>query len=428
MTRAALVVIVTAALVGGWVLAPVAPPTTDVPGLEPAAPAAAVCPIRLDRTADGKLTIGSTQIAPTRISVGNAGITATDQTVDVDEAGGAAVQFADLTSGGAAGAFVEFGVPAAAAAAVSRGEAGVTGVSCPSLLRTTSLIVGASTRNGESLELVLVNPYGSDAVVAIESSSEIGPDSAEELSAVVVPARSTVTRNLSGLLPLRNRLSLTISPVRGYVHAFVEGAGRGDRVLIEHVLPRNEWVSPVPSFEGQEGFIVVATNSPVEVEVRVDGWSDGTLLEGVFAAVIPPRGQLEIPFAEFETDLDIVRVLADGPVGVSVVVEGEAGRGATPANAEPLPEWLMPGPGSAGSVAWVGVPGEVDAIVEFLSLVSGGESFVVDVPAGTVSAVPMTDQLIGYTVRSDSPITVLWSVSDENGIGLGVPTPIPGGE
>lgn len=428
MKRVLLALAVAVALTGGWLAAPETVIVEDAPGLEPAAAAAAMCPLRLDRTSDGKLTIGSTLIAPARITVGNAGSILTDQSVLVDEAGGAAVQFNELTIGGSAGAFVEFGMTGAAAATVSRGESGVTAVSCPSLIRTTSLITGGSTRNAEPLELILINPYGSDAVVSVESSSEIGADSAEELSSVVVPARSTVTRDLSTLLPLRNRLSLAITPIRGLVHAFVEGSGGGDRVIIEHVDPRSEWVTPVPRFDGQQAFLVISTHSPVEVAVRVDGWSDGVLLEGVFSEVIPPRGQIEIPLSELEIPLDVAQILADGPVGVAMVIEGDAGRAVSPANAEPQAEWLMPGPGSAGSVAWVGVPGESDAIVEFLSLSDGGQSFTVDAPAGSLTAVPLDGQVIGYSLRSDSPITVLWSVSDDTGLGLGAPTPLPGGE
>ncbi|HSJ27911.1 MAG TPA: hypothetical protein VLB67_06845, partial [Acidimicrobiia bacterium] len=166
MTRMLLVVAVTVAVVVAWVIAPVPPPIEDSPGLEPAAAAAAVCPVRLDRTVDGKVTIGSTVLAPARITLGNAGLVTTDRSVDLDDAGGVAIQFEDLVLGGIGGAFVEFEVPSAAAASVSRGDAGVAAVTCTTLLRTSSLIVGGSTRNGESLDLVLVNPYGSDAVVS----------------------------------------------------------------------------------------------------------------------------------------------------------------------------------------------------------------------------------------------------------------------
>jgi hypothetical protein len=426
MTRMLLVVAVTTALVMAWVVAPVAPPVDVGPGLEPAAAAAAVCPVRLDRTVDGKVTIGSTVLAPARVTLGNAGVVATDRMVGVDDAGGAAIQFEDLVLGGFGGAFVEFEVAAAAAASVSRGDAGVAAVTCTSLHRTSSLIVGGSTRNGESLDLVLVNPYGSDAVVSVESSSEIGVDSADRLSSVVVPARSTVVRDLATVLPLRNRLSLTINPVRGLVHAFVEGGGRGDRLLIEQVHPGGEWILPVPRFEGQQTALVVASASPLEVAVRVDGWSDGEFVEGFESGTIPPRGQIEIPVGE--SDLDMVRVLADGPIAVSIVIDGEAGRAATPGNVTALPEWLMPGPGSAGSIAWVGAPGDADVVVDFLSLVSGDGSFRVEIPVGEMRAVPLDDQLVGYTLRADGPITVLWSVSDETGIGLGTPVPVPGGE
>lgn len=428
MTRIVLAVAVAAAMVGAWVVAPVQTGGDAGPGLEPAAAAAALCPLRLDRTVDGKLTVGSTLIAPARITVGNAGEVAVDEVFEVGGAGGAAVNFDELIAGGTAGAFVEFGVPTASAATVSRGDAGVAAVACPALLRNTSIISGSSTRNGESLDLILVNPYGADAVVAVESSSEIGADSAEELSSVVVPARSTVTRDIATLLPLRNRLSLAITPVRGLVHAFAEGGGGGDRVLIEHVDPKSDWITPVPDFDGQSTTVVVSSVSPVEVAMRVDGWSDGNLVEGVYSEVIPPRGQIEIALADLDVPLDIARILADGPIGVSLVSEGDAGRAATPVNGEAVLEWLMPGPGSAGSTAWIGVDGENDAVIEFLSLDADGESFTVTAAGGTVTAVPLDSQLIGYSLRADSPVTVLWSVSDETGIGLGAPSPLPGGE
>jgi hypothetical protein len=273
-----------------------------------------------------------------------------------------------------------------------------------------------------------VNPYGSDAVVAVESSSEIGPDSADELSAVVVPARSTVTRDLSTLLPLRNRLSLAISPVRGLVHAFVEGGGRGDRVVIEQAAPGGQWVTPVPAIGDQDVILVVSSVSPIEVALRIDGWSEGGLVEGLVSDTIPPRGQIEIRLADLGTPVDILHVLADGPIGASLVIEGDGGRAATPVNTEALPDWLMPGPGSTGSVAYVGNPGETDGVVDFQSLATGGQSFTIEVAAGGVTAVPLEDQVVGYALRANVPITVLWTVSDETGMGLGAPVPLRGGE
>lgn len=428
MTRALLAVAVTAALVGGWLSAPVPVQVEDDPGLEPAAAAAVVCPLRVDRTVDGSVAIGSTLVAPSRITVGDVGSVVTDVTVEVDRSGGATVPFTDLIAGGVSGAFIELGVPAAASAAVSRSDAGLTAVSCPSLLRTTSVITGASTRNGESLELVLVNPYGSDAVVAVESSSEIGADSADELAAVVVPARSTVTRDLSSLLPLRNRLSLVISPARGLVHAFVEGGGRGGRVVIEHTTPGAEWIAPVPDVEGQSATLVVSTVSPIEVAVRVDAWADGELVEGVFVETLPARGQVEIPLQDLDPAVEIVHVRADGPIGATIVLEGGSGRAASPANPLAFQEWLMPGPGAAGSTAWIAVPGDEDAVVELQSLTAGEPTFTVDIGAGRLVSVPLDDDGVGYILRADVPVTVLWSVIDESGLGLAAPSGLPGGE
>lgn len=428
MSRIVLSLGLTALLVAGWLATPFSPAPPDELGLEPAAAAAAVCPVRLDRTVGGKMTVASSVIAPARVTVGSGGEVVTDLIVPVGEAGGAAVLFEDLTVAGAAGAFVEFPVPTSAAATVSRGEAGVAGATCPTLVRTTSVITGASTGNSESLELILVNPYGSDAVVSVESASEIGPDSADSLASVVVPARSTVTRDIATLLPLRNRLSFTLTQVRGLVHAFVEGGGRGDRVMLEHVEPRSEWIAPVPVFDAAVTDLVISTASPVDVVFRLDGWVDGEFIEGVLSETIPARGQIEVVLSDLGVTFDIVQVSADGPVGVSIVADGEAGRAATPANGQALLEWLMPGPGSAGSVAWIGVTGESDATIEFLSLDPDVESFTVEAPLGVLTPVPLDGQPIGYTVRSNTPITVLWSVSDETGFGLGTPVPLPGGE
>ena len=428
MSRLLLAVSLAAVLVGGWLVTPLAAPSDDQIGLEPAAAAAAVCPVRLDRNVNGKLTVASTVVAPGRITVASGGAVTADLELPVGDAGGAFVPFDALTVGGAAGAFVEFPVPASAAATVSRGEAGVTGAACPTLIRTPSVITGASTRNSESLELILVNPYGSDAVVSIESASEIGPDSADALASVVVPARSTVTRDVASLLPLRNRLSFIITPLRGSVHAFVEGGGRGDRVVLEHTEPRSEWIAPIPQFDGSTTSIVVSTASPVDVVFRLDGWLAGSYVEGIISEVIPARGQIEIALSDLETMPQIVRLLADGPVGMTIAVDGETGRAATPANPEALLEWLMPGPGSLGSVAWIGAVGESDAMVEFLSLDPSAESFTVEAPVGVLTPVALDGQAIGYTLRSDSPVTVLWSVSDLTGLGLGTPVAVPGGE
>lgn len=427
MTRWFVAILAVGILVAGWAMTPVAPSEpAELILREPAATPTVVCPVTVERSSDGTIRIGSTSVTPVRLTFAQRGEVTADLSETVGSAGGLAVPYDDLGVGGRAGALLEYVADATAAASVSTGEAGVAAADCTPLTRSTSMLVGGSTANGQSLDLLLVNPYGSDAVVEVLSASEEGLDSADELSAVTVPARSSVVADVADLLPLRNRLSMTVTATRGLVHAFLVGGG-GDRVEIEQAAPAPQWVVPVPRVEGNTATLVIATASPVDITVAVDGRADGAASADLFTGTVPARGQVEIPIPD-DPAVDLAEVFADGPVVAAIVTEGDAGRGV--ANAVPLAEseWLMPGAGDPGGVAWVAVPGDADATLEFRSLSESGTSFTETVPAGRTTAVRLRPQEIGYFVRADVPVAIIWSVSDDTGIGLASAVSVPVGE
>jgi hypothetical protein len=64
MSRVMLAIVLSVTMAVGWISAPDRGPVDPPPRLEPAAAAAAVCPLRIDRTVDGQMTIASTVLLP----------------------------------------------------------------------------------------------------------------------------------------------------------------------------------------------------------------------------------------------------------------------------------------------------------------------------------------------------------------------------
>ena len=108
------------------------------------------------------------------------------------------------------------------------------------------MAIGGSTMSGETLDLVMTNPYAVDAVVWCGSSSENGDDSASEIASMLVPAGGTVVREqVSRCLPLRQSLSVRLDPQRGAVHAALLQTTSVDDIVVEGVPLAQDWWIPV---------------------------------------------------------------------------------------------------------------------------------------------------------------------------------------
>lgn len=416
MSRFVLALVLVGAMFFGWWTTPDAGVDPARELREPTTPPTAVCPITVDRVAAASVAIGATTIGDLRLTVAQGGEVASDTTVRPGDAGGVVVAADDLGLGGRSGLLVESEVTPWAASVITHGTAGVSAVGCQGLVRGPVILAGGSTRNEESLHLVLVNPYGADATAEVSSSSEAGLDSADELAVVAVPARSTVVRDVSGVLPLRSRISITVTPARGLVHAFLDGSGSGS-VAVEGVEPGGAWTIPVPTIEGAVASVVIATNSPVDVAAGVELRTPAGDVVPVFTGVVPARGQVEVVLGE-EAASGMLEIVSDGHVAAALVLEGDAGRAIAHGVAEPAPEWLLPGAGRPAGVAWVAVPGDADATIEFQSLTEGGPAFTATAAAGTTTAVELREDPTGWFARADADVAILWSIADDVDIAL----------
>lgn len=398
----------------------------DVPAgvFAPLAPAVSVCPIVLDRTTDGVIALAS-RVTGTAQGTGVAsGQVISEPLIEIDAAGAGSVPFGDVAISGAAGLLLELpGFESSASVTVT--GLGEAVANCTAPATSTTLAVGGSTRGGEGLDVVLVNPYAVDAVATVASSSEAGADSASELQTVFVPRSSVVVRDLDELLPLRNRLSVAITTSRGKVHGFLLQEVEQDRALIEAVVPGSTWYLPLaPAPTADSETVVVATASPQDVTVRVDGLIDGVWVEGLWEAVIPSRAQVELDLAELGVRPGALRVGSDGLIVAAFVSEGEGFKGATPMAPFLATEFVMPG-SAVAVTAQVAAASDLDATVVFLPVQSGLRPITVELRAGESTEVVLPASTAGFTVSSSSEVTVAWRSQGEQSLALSVAVPLP---
>lgn len=409
--------------VGAWLVRPGTIEPVRDRALEPQRPAFAGCFGAAERDVAALVSVGSIVRGDVIAQLVSPAGTAPVKEA-VDGAGAALVDFGDLGAAGTVGVLTEFpSADAAAAVTMRRGDATAATAMCTPPLTGSAIAIGASTGTGESAELVMTNPYAVDAVVAVESSSENGDDSASELASVLVPARTTVTRDLDGLLPLRTSLSVRLRVERGAVHAGILQEAQGDVASVEAVAPAQDWWLPVLAVANSGARLVIATDSPLPVNVVVDSYRAGTVSEAVFEGVVEARSQLDLDVGEVGELPMGIRVSSDGPVVVGLVVNGEQTRALSPATTLST-EWLLPGVGAFdGARAWVFNAGEVSAELVLQPLASGLAARAVEVPARAAVSVPMETGGAGMLIRSSSEVAVLWSTRN-GGLALGKGHPV----
>ncbi len=403
--QAVLVVVLAAS---AWMIRPAEPAVSSDVGFEPERAAFVGCVGRSERSTDAILAVGSVVRGDLRFTrvPGNADATVTGS---IDPSGGAVIDMTDVGAAGIVGVLTEMPSPDASAAVVMVGDGTASAAGCTSASTESVIAIGGSTMSGETLDLVMTNPYAIDAVVSVGSSSENGDDSASEIASILVPAGGTVVRQVSSLLPLRQSLSVRLEPQRGAVHAALLQTTSEDDAFVEAVPLAQDWWLPVLTVKDSSARLVVATDSPLPVNIQIDGYSAGDVTEAVFEGVVAPRSQLDIPLADLGGAPIGLRVSSDGLVAVGVVVDGASTRAVSPATTLSS-EWILPGSGSfENSRAWVFNPGEVEAELVFQPLAEGQPARSSTVPPGAAVSVPMEAAGAGMLVRSSSEIAVMWS-------------------
>jgi hypothetical protein len=421
--RIAQLVLLVAAGSAAWTMRAPAP-TVELPlEPEPAPPAFFGCVGRSGGDVGGGLAIGSTVrgSVTTGLVAGGGGVPVVGE---IDPAGGAVVPFESVRAAGAFGIIAELPTSEAGTVSVLTGPAGTAAASCTVASVTSVIAAGGSTGTGQGLQLVVTNPYALDALVAVSSSSEVGDDSAGQLASVLVPANTTVVEDLAAILPLRRSLSVRVAVERGAVHAALLQTLERDVAMVEAVEPAQDWWLPFPSPRNLPGRLVVSTDSLLPVEVQVDTYRGGTLTEAVATLEIPPRGQLDIPQADLGGPGAGLRVSADAPIVATLVLDGEGGRGVTPATPLLSAEWILAGAGGLGGRAWVFNPGEVPAELVLQPLAPANPARAAVVPPRSVAPVNLGDPgVAGYLLRSSSEIAAVW-VNREGGVAVATGTPI----
>ncbi|HEY5684457.1 MAG TPA: DUF5719 family protein [Acidimicrobiia bacterium] len=416
---------VASVVVASILVSPDTPVVDDVALPAPAPASVAVCPIWVDRSTTGSVVLGSSKPFAARSSVYAAGRQISDGEVVVDATGGARLGFDQVVVSGLAGLLME--VPDLdTAVGVSVTGLGIAAANCTAPVSSTTVAAGVSTRSGERVELILVNPYAVDASVSVSSSSEAGLDSAGELETIVVPSASVVTRDLDALLPLRNRMAVTITASSGHVHGFLVQHGGTDRAMLEAVTPQASWFLPLAEpIEGSVEWVVVASTSSTDIPVRIDGLIDGAWVDGLWSTTIETRSQAEFDLGELDPRPSALRIGADGLIVPSLVVESETFRAATPAVPFPSTDWYITG-GAGALEAVVSASGEFDSTVTFFPHEPGGRPIVVELPPGGSAVVELPAAGGGYAVRATSEVLVTWRASVEGGLALGAGVPVEG--
>src|SRR5680860_314955 len=141
------------------------------------------------------------------------------KTVEESQIGHAAdaLSLASVLNQGVSPAVIEFSSSPSAAGVVETGEGVLAADVCPSASSKIWHLPGGSTLEGQTLRLVLFNPFSDDARASVAVTSEAGFEPIPELESVTVTGRSWKVIDLGELLPLRESISVAVEMKQGVV-------------------------------------------------------------------------------------------------------------------------------------------------------------------------------------------------------------------
>jgi hypothetical protein len=270
----------------------------------------------------------------------------------------------------------------------------------------------------------LINPYAGEATVELTVTTEAGIESNERFNAVIVPALSSITLNLSEIIPGRERISANIETTRGSVLAFGRQVTDGEVALWRAVAPATDWWLPVPRGRGIKQ-MVIATPEAGEIGYQVDLYGPEGRVEAHAEGVIEPRGNSVVPLASVTSEAVGLHVTTTGPVVPALRIDSPEGLAWTTGSPVTAPVWLLPGArspqGGSGSLVALNV-GIEPISVSIRSLAD--ETIVRDLEVnGEGVLVNNLRGANGYRVEATGPIVAMWT-SQRDGAGsaaIGIP-------
>jgi hypothetical protein len=422
MRYPAVVLMCALALAAIYMPAPERPVPGSEPGTEP--PPISICPIVEIGERHTTVSVLSSVSGPGRLSSFAAGSETGAVEFRTGGSGTVTVPAQETEAVDVAGGLVEMPSESTASGVTIRGPEALAAEACADIPTGQSFISGGSTATGSFFEVQLINPYAGEAIVDLTVTTDAGIESDSRFDAVIVPALSTITRDLTQIVPGRENISVNVETTRGSVLAFGRQTTDGELALWQAVAPGLDWWLPVPAGGGLKQ-MHLATPEASEIEYQVDFYGPEGFVEAHASGVIDPRGDVTIPLAAVTTEAAGVRVTSTGPVVPSLRIASPSGLARTTASPVDAPVWLLPGArapaGGSGSV--VVLNSGLEPVTVTIRTLSGNSlSRSLEVAAEGVLETDLAPA-DGYRIEASGPVVAMWT-SQLDGAGtaaIGIP-------
>ena len=396
-------------------------PALDAPQFRQAAgvnpPSVSVCPVEEGSGRSTTIGVVATVNGNGQFTAFAGGASAGVAQFETGASGSVAIPVVDVAAIGAASGLVELPNVEAASASMFLETESVAHESCLAVPSSQTLLAGGSTMSGQEFDIQLMNPYSGEAVVDLVVRSESVIETASQLRAISVPARSSFVIDMDELLPGRESLAVVVETTKGSVVAVGHLAAGSDGALWNAVAPAPFWFIPIPS--GGVGDVVISTGVASDVEYRVDLYGSDGLVEAFEEGVIPGRGAVVIDAGAAGVGASAIRVESAQPVAAFLRnIDGE-GVSLTAGSTDPASRWLLPGaglgPGGTGRMVILNTGlDEAPVIVTALRDASVAKQFVV--PAGSVMEFSSVEgNADGYSLKGEGLLVPMWVTNTGTG-------------
>ena len=388
----------------------------------------AICPVEEGRGRSTDVAILSDVDGPTQLTLFAEGEIVGSLGTTTGPSGSTVVPVGDVVALGTMGGLIELPTAGSTAGVVVSGAQSFIAELCPSASATQVLLTGGSTAGGDTFEMQLMNPYAGEAIVSFQVTSEVGLESNDRFSSIVVPPRSSRIIDFNQLVPGRENLSVLVETTLGSVVSVARRGVEGESALWTAIEPAQDWFLPVPR-GGASKELILSTSSATEVDYQVDFYGPDGLVEAFLSDVLSARGSITIDLAAISEEPAAVRVIATGPVVPTLLMAGERTLAMTTAARAEASRWMLPGAGTpdggfANLVILNAGLGDSTVRIRPLRENTSVRSLVVEADDVVEVGIQPAD---GYLVEATSPVVVLWIAFTNSGAAAAIGVPLPDG-
>ncbi|HEX6220657.1 MAG TPA: DUF5719 family protein, partial [Acidimicrobiia bacterium] len=266
-------------------------PTTEAaePGPNPAteSPPISTCPLVAGSGRSTEIAVLSSVNGQGRVSSFSSGEETGSLDFRTGSSGSVTIDAAEAGAVGTSAGLVEMPSATTAAGVLTLGETARSAESCADIPTGQAFLSGGSTAGGVAFEIQLLNPYAGEASAQLTVTTDAGIESDERFDAVRVPALSTVTLNMTEIIPGREEISVNVEITSGSALAVGRQTIEGRTALWRAVEPAQNWWLPIPE-GGATKQLLLATPTNSEVEYQIDYYGTDGFQEAFEAGVISP--------------------------------------------------------------------------------------------------------------------------------------------